>query len=82
MALKLRVKKCAPSLFSQSVVGQLTPKWWGLESMHTVNRKTIPTQTPQFHICLYACPASAASTECIFSTYDLVWSKIGKSSDA
>ena len=24
---KLRVKKCAPSLFSQSVVGQFTPKW-------------------------------------------------------
>jgi len=24
---KLGVKKCTPSLFSQSVVGQLTPKW-------------------------------------------------------
>jgi len=24
---KLRVKKCTPSLFSQSVVGQFIPKW-------------------------------------------------------
>jgi len=23
----MRVKKCTPSLFSQSVVGQFTPKW-------------------------------------------------------
>jgi len=26
MTFKLRVKKCIPSLFSQSVVGQFTPK--------------------------------------------------------
>ena len=31
---------------------------------------------------LFACPTSAASIECIFSTYDLVWSKIRKSLDA
>jgi len=24
---ELRVKKCIPSLFSQSVIGQFTPKW-------------------------------------------------------
>jgi len=27
-------------------------------------------------------PASSASIECIFATYDLVWSKIRKSLDA
>jgi len=27
---------------------------------------------------LWACPASSASIECIFSTYALVWSKIRK----
>jgi len=27
MALKIEGKKCTPSLFSQSVVGQTTPKW-------------------------------------------------------
>jgi len=31
---------------------------------------------------LYACPTSSASIECIFSTYDMAWSKIRKSLDA
>jgi len=39
--------KCNPSLFSQNVAGQFTPKWQDLTSMHTVNRKATPTQTLQ-----------------------------------
>jgi len=27
MACKIEGKKCTPSLFSQNVVGQFTPKW-------------------------------------------------------
>jgi len=34
-----------------------------------------------FTSSLCACPASSTSTECIFSIYDLVWSKIRKSLD-
>ena len=44
---KLRVKQCTPSLISQGVVGQFTPKWKGLESMRTANREPTPTQTLQ-----------------------------------
>jgi len=44
----LKVKKCTPSLFSQSVVGQFTPKW--LASMHTANREKPLPHKLQFHV--------------------------------
>jgi len=81
---KLRVKKCTPSLFSQSIVGQFTPKWYIRlgKHAHSKQRQTTPTHTQLFHVKFMCIPASSASTECIFSICDLVWSKIRKSLDA
>jgi len=51
--------------------------------MHTANReKPLPHKLCCFTSSLCACPASSASIECIFSTYDLIWYKIRKSLDA
>jgi len=51
--------------------------------MRTANgEKPFPHKLCSFMSTLCACPASSASIECIFSTYDLVWSKIRKSFDA
>ena len=48
---KLRVKKCTPSLFLQSVVGWFTQKVVRLgEHAHSKQKKTIPTWTQQFHV--------------------------------
>jgi len=48
----LRVKKCAPSLFSLSVVGHFTPKWLGKHA-HSKQRKAFATQPLQFHVKFY-----------------------------
>jgi len=80
---KLRVKQCTSSLISQCVVGKFTPKCQGLASMHTANReKPLPHKLCSFMSSSRACPGSSASTECIFSIYDLACSKIRKSLDA
>jgi len=51
--------------------------------MRTANReKPLPHKLCSFTSSLCACPASSASIECIFSIYDLVWSKIRKNLDA
>jgi len=45
--------------------------------MHRANReKPLPHNLCSFTWSLCACPSSSASTECIFSTYGLVWSNI------
>jgi len=82
MALKIEGKECTPSLFSQSVVGQFTPKAWQTCTQQT--EKPFPLHTNcSFMASLCACPASSVSIERILSTYDLVcWSKIRKSLDA
>ena len=80
---KLRVKKCTPSLFSQCVVGQFTPKWKGLARMPTaIREKPLPRKLRSFTSRLCTCLVSSASIEFIFSIYDLEWSKIKKSLDA
>jgi len=54
-------KKCTPSLFSQSVVGQFTPKWQNLARMRTANReKPRPHKLCSFRWSLCTCPASSA----------------------
>jgi len=61
------VKKCTPSLFSQSVVGQFTPKWYGLAKMRTANReKPHPHKLCSSTLSLCTCPASSASMQCNF----------------
>jgi len=50
--------------------------------MRTANiEKTFSHKFCSFVSSLYACAASSASIGCIFSIYDLVWSKIRKSLD-
>jgi len=49
--------------------------------VHSKQKKTLPHKLCSFMSSLCACPASSASIECVFSTYDLVWSKIRKSLD-
>jgi len=55
-------------------------------SAHSCNawqvEKPFPHKLCSFMSSLCACPASSPSLECIFSTYDLVWSKIRRSLDA
>jgi len=50
-------KKCTPSVFSQIFV-QFTLKWWSSARMRTTNkqRKTISTQTLQFHVKFICMP--------------------------
>jgi len=75
--LKLRVKRCTPSLFSQSVVGKFSPKWYGLTSMRTASReKPLTHKLCSFTSSLCTCSARSASIERIFSAYHLVWSNI------
>jgi len=38
------------SVFSQSVAGQSTPKWQGLQACSHQTEKNTPTQTLQFHV--------------------------------
>jgi len=84
MAFKIDGKEMYPSLFLQSVVGQFTLlSDYSLASMHTANReKLLPHNLCTIMSSLCACPASSAAIECIFSTYDSVWSNIRKSLDA
>ena len=81
MAFKIEGKKCSPSLVWQVLL--VSSLLSGLASMCTTNReKPFPHKLSSFMSSLCACPASSASTECIFPTYDLLWSKIRKSLDA
>jgi len=50
MAFKIEGKEMYPSLFSQIVVGQSTPKWQGLARTRTANRKKPLTQKLKFHV--------------------------------
>jgi len=47
-----------------------------------IREKPLPHKLCSFMSSLCECPASSASVECIFAIYDLVWSKIRKSSGA
>ena len=55
-------------------------KAWQARPQQT--EKPFPHNLWNFMSSLCACPASSASTECGFSTYDLVWSTIRNSVDA
>ena len=78
--LKLRVKRCTPSLFSQSVIGKSNPKFCGLTSMRTANReKPFAHKIWSFPSSLCTCPAGSASIERIFWAYYLVWFNIRNS---
>ena len=66
---KLRVKQCTPSLISQGVVGQFTPKWKGLESMRTANREPTPTQTLQVSRQVYVHALLAQQLQSVFFQY-------------
>jgi len=58
----LRVNKCLPSLFSQSVVGQLTPNWQRLARTRRANReKPFPHKLCSFMSSLCTCLASSKS---------------------
>ena len=70
--IKIEGKKCTPSLFSPSVVGHFTPKWYDLASMHTANRgKPFPHKLCSFMSSLCACSTSSASIECLFQ--QMIW---------
>ena len=61
-AIQIQGKKCTPSLFLQ-IFGQFTLKWLGLATnVHIKQRKTIFTQTLQFHVKFICMP-------CWFSIY-------------
>jgi len=59
----------------------LNGKAWKACAQQT-EKNLLPHKLCSFMSSLRACPASSASTECIFSIYDLVCSKIRKSLDA
>jgi len=70
---KLRVKKCTPSLFSQSVVGQFTlsGKAWQARTQQTEKTHSHTNTTVSCQVNLCAGPASSASIEC-FSQH-MIW---------
>ena len=54
---KLRIKKCTPSLFSHSSVGEFTSKWLGKDA-HNKQRKVTPTLPLWFHMTFMWMPCS------------------------
>lgn len=66
-------------MFNQSVIHDLPAhKWWKVMSTRSrCNNEESKHDMCIFFSKLHSCPASSAAIERIFSTFGLVWSKLG-----
>jgi len=82
MAFKIKGKEMYPIYVFTMCCWSVRCKCKAWKACTLQTEKPLPHNLCSFISSLYVCPASSASTECIFSIYDLVSSKIRKSLDA